>query len=168
MDQPTSIFDRVFGRPRPVWVVLSVSLSLLLLPIVFVYLDGALNEFFNQGRWRIFLLPPTIILYIWIISPHMTRMGTIVIESIRPLVQLDDENFDHQISEVSRINPLHEWVAFGIGVALAVELRIERHHLSPRRRSRRGKRRQLFRCGVLGQSGLLRDHGHRPDEGSGF
>ena len=120
MDQPTSIFERVFGRPRPVWVVLIVSLSLLLLPIVFVYLDGALNEFFNQGRWRIFLLPPTIILYIWIISPHMTRMGTIVIESIRPLVQLDDENFDHQISEVSRINPLHEWVAFGIGVVLGI------------------------------------------------
>ncbi len=120
MDQPTSIFDRVFGRPRPVWVVLIVSLSLLFLPIASVYLDGALNEFFNQGRWRIFLLPPTIILYIWIISPIMTRMGTVVIESIRPLVQLDDENCDRQISEVSRINPLHEWIAFGIGVVLGI------------------------------------------------
>ena len=120
MDQPTSIFDRIFGQPRPIWVVLIVSISLLLLPIAFVYLDGALDEFFNQGRWRVFLLPQTIILYIWIISPHMTRMGTIVIESIRPLVQLDDDSFNHLIQDASRVDPLHEWIAFGIGVMLGI------------------------------------------------
>lgn len=120
MDQPTSIFDRVFGQPRPIWVVLIVSISLLLLPIAFVYLDGALDEFFNQGRWRVFLLPQTIILYIWIISPHMTRMGANVIESIRPLVQLDDDNFDRMIQDASRVDPRHEWIAFGIGVMLGI------------------------------------------------
>ena len=120
MDQPTSIFDRIFGQPRPIWVVLIVSISLLLLPIAFVYLDGAIDEFFNQGRWRIFLLPQTIILYIWIISPHMNRMGTIVIESIRPLVQLDDDSFNHLIQDASRVDPLHEWIAFGIGVMLGI------------------------------------------------
>jgi len=120
MDRPTSLFDRVFGQPRPVWVMVIVSLSFLLLPIAFIYLDGALDEFFNQGRWRVFLLPPTIILYIWIISPLMTRMGTIVIESLRPLVLLDDEDFDSQISKASSINPSHEWAAFIIGVTLGI------------------------------------------------
>jgi hypothetical protein len=75
MDQPTSILDRFFSRPRPVWVVLIVSLTLLLLPFAAVYLDGAMDEFFSQDRWRVFLLPPTIIIYIWLVSPLMTRMA---------------------------------------------------------------------------------------------
>jgi hypothetical protein len=120
MDQPTSIFDRIFGQPRPIWVVLIVSISLLLLPIAFVYLGGALDEFFSQGRWRVFLLPPTIIIYVWLVSPLMARMGANVIESIRPLIQLDDDSVDHMIQDASRVDPLHEWIAFGIGVILGI------------------------------------------------
>jgi hypothetical protein len=120
MDQQISIFERVFGQPRSIWVLLITSLSLLLLPLLFVYLDGVFAEFFSQDRWRVYLLPQVIILYIWIVSPLMTRMGNTVIESIRPVVQLDDEDFDQQISAVSGINPRHEWIAFGIGAGLGV------------------------------------------------
>jgi len=120
MDQPTSIFDRVFGQTRPVWVALIVSLTLLLLPFAAVYLDGALDEFFSQNRWRVFLLPPTIIIYIWLVSPLMARMGANVIESFRPLIQMDDDSFDRMIHEVARLDPRHEWIAFGIGVILGI------------------------------------------------
>ena len=120
MDQPTSILDRFFSRPRPVWVVLIVSLTLLLLPFAAVYLDGAMDEFFSQDRWRVFLLPPTIIIYIWLVSPLMTRMGANVIESFRPLIQLDDDSFDRMIHEASHIDPRHEWIAFGIGIILGI------------------------------------------------
>ena len=120
MDQPTSIFDRVFGQTRPVWVALIVSLTLLLLPFAAVYLDGALDEFFSQDRWRVFLLPPTIIIYIWLVSPLMARMGANVIESFRPLIQMDDDSFDRMIHEVARLDPRHEWIAFGIGVILGI------------------------------------------------
>jgi hypothetical protein len=120
MDQPTSIFGRFFSQPRPVWVALIVSLTLLLLPFAAVYLDGVIDEFFNQGRWRVFLLPPTIIIYIWLVSPLMARMGDNVIESFRPLIQMDDDSFDRMIQDASRVDPLHEWIAFGIGVILGI------------------------------------------------
>ena len=120
MDQPTSLFDRFFSQPRPVWVALIVSLTLLLLPFAAVYLDGVIDEFFNQGRWRVFLLPPTIIIYIWLVSPLMARMGDNVIESFRPLIQMDDDSFDRMIHETSYVDPLHEWIAFGIGIILGI------------------------------------------------
>jgi len=120
MDQPTSLFDRYFSQPRPIWVSIIVSLILLLLPFAAAYLDGATGEFLNQAQWRVYLLPPTIILYIWLVSPLMARMGDNVIKSIRPLVQLNDESFDRMIADASRVNPLHEWIAFGIGVLAGI------------------------------------------------
>ena len=120
MKQPTSLFDRFFSQPRPIWTALFVSLILLLFPFVAVYLDGALDEFFNQGRWRVFLLPPTIIIYIWLVSPLMVRMDGNVIESFRPLIQMDDDSFDRMIHFASRVDPRHEWIAFGIGVILGI------------------------------------------------
>ena len=64
MDQPTSLFERFFSRPRPLWVSITVSLILLLLPFAAAYLDRNLDRFLNQGEWRVFLLAPTIIIYI--------------------------------------------------------------------------------------------------------
>ncbi len=120
MDRPPSLFDHFISRPRPAWIKLSFSLSLLLLPFGAAYLDGMVGDFLHQGRWRVYLLSPTIIIYIWIISPIMTRVGADVVRVIRPLVSLDDESFDSLIAEVSRINPVHEGIAFGIGAILGI------------------------------------------------
>jgi hypothetical protein len=43
-----------------------------------------------------------------------------VIESFRPLIQLDDDSFDRMIDEASHIDPRHEWIAFGIGIILGI------------------------------------------------
>jgi hypothetical protein len=116
----SSLFDRFISRPRPVWLKMSVSLLLLLLPFGAAHLDGILGDFIRQGRWRVSLLFPTIIIYIWLISPAMTRVGVDVIYAMRPLLPMDDESFDSLIDGAFRANPVHEAIAFGIGAALGI------------------------------------------------
>ena len=118
MDQPTSLFDRFFSRPRPLWVTITVSLVLLLIPFAAAYLGGDVDRFLNRGEWRVFLLAPTIIIYIWLVSPLMAKMGENVIEALRPLVDLDEDEFDLMLYDASHIKPSHELIAFAIGVLL--------------------------------------------------
>jgi hypothetical protein len=120
MDLAPSLFDRFLSRPRPVWVVLFVSLIILALPFVAALLDRKLSEFLISGLWRAYLMAPAIMLYIWLISPAMSRVGNEVVNSIRPLVQLDDESFAEIVEQASRVNPRHEVIAFGIGAVFGV------------------------------------------------
>jgi hypothetical protein len=120
MNQFTSLFERFFSRTRPFWVTIPVSLILLLLPFAATYLDGNLDRFLDQGEWRVFLLAPTIIIYIWLVSPLMARTGESVIAALRPLVDLDDGEFDQMVKDASRIKPNQELIAFTIGLILGI------------------------------------------------
>lgn len=120
MNHPTSLFDRYLTRRRPWWVILIVSLSLLLLPFAAAYLDNNLSMMFSNGNWRIYLLAPTIIVYIWLVSPLMDRTGNQVIAAIKPLVELDPDEFDQIVLDASKINPIHEYLAFIIGILLGL------------------------------------------------
>ncbi len=66
------------------------------------------------------LTSPTIIIYIWLVSPLMARTGEKVIEALRPLVDLDDGEFDQRVADVSRIKPGQELIAFAIGLLLGI------------------------------------------------
>jgi hypothetical protein len=110
----------LFTNQRPLWIRLVVSLLLLILPFTAAYLDGVLEEFLRLGQWRFFLLAPVIIIYIWLVSPAMSRSEVEVVRSIRPLVPLDDENFNRLVNRESRLNPRHEWLAFGAGAILGL------------------------------------------------
>ena len=120
MKQQTTIFDRIFSRERPVWVKISVSLLLLLLPFGIAFLDGHLDEIIAQGLVRLFLVAPVIIIYIWLISPVMSRQGDSVVRAMRPLVTLDDESFERMLSAATRVNPRYELAIFGGGVILGL------------------------------------------------
>jgi hypothetical protein len=120
MDQSTSRFDRLFTKQRPLWVKLIVSLTLVLLPFAAASLDGVLDEFLRLGQWRFFLLAPVIILYIWFISPIMSRGEAEIVRSIRPLVPMDDDDFSLMVDRESRLNPRHEWLAFIVGAILGL------------------------------------------------
>lgn len=120
MERTASFFNRFLIHPRPIWVTVISSLTLLLLPFLAAYLDGVTAEFIGQGTWRVFLLAPTIILYIWLISPRMAQAEEAVIIAMRSIVSLDDEAYDSWIAQASQINSFHEWIAFGIGVILGI------------------------------------------------
>jgi len=117
-----SLFARLIGRRRRPSITVGVSLLLILAPIGVAYLDGVLDDFFSQGYWRLLLLPPAVIIYILVVTPILARMEAGVIEAFRPLVLMDDDDFDRLVNEASRINPIGEVIAFGVGAAFGLWL----------------------------------------------
>jgi len=116
----SSWFDRVFNRKRPIWVVLLVCLLFLLLPFGIAFLDGLLNKAFRQGFWRVLVLPPAIIIYIYLISPLIASVGEHVIRSLQPYTSLDAESYAAVINSASYIRPLHEVLVLCVGIILGV------------------------------------------------
>jgi len=99
---------------------MGISLLLILTPIGAAYLDGVLDDFLSQGYWRLLLLPPAVITYILVVSPILARMETGVIEAFRSLVLMDDDSLNRLVNEASRINPIGEVIAFGVGAAFGL------------------------------------------------
>jgi len=118
MRHTTSIFERLLSRPRSIWVSLGASLLLLSLPFLAAALDGIFDEFIRLGGWRVPLLPPTIVAYIWVVSPLIERSSAGVLSALRPLVDRDDEEFDRLVEHASRTNPANQWLAFTFGAML--------------------------------------------------
>jgi hypothetical protein len=118
MNQPASLYDRFLTRKHPAWVILVTSLALLLLPFGLAYADDAIQEMLPN--WRIVLLSPVIVLYIWLVAPYLDRVGADVIHSIQSIVDLDEENFKEIVRKASYINPRHEMLFFAGGIILGL------------------------------------------------
>ncbi|MGD2157818.1 MAG: hypothetical protein PVG32_13170 [Anaerolineales bacterium] len=116
MESNLSLFDRVISRPRPAWVIVVVAFVLLLTPFAAAYADGLLNELLDTNHWRGLLIPPSVILYIWIVAPIMGKMESNVISSIRPIVKVDSEEFERLVNQARTMNPRNEIVAIGAGL----------------------------------------------------
>jgi hypothetical protein len=115
-----SLFDRAISRKRPGWVILLASLVLFLLPFGIAYLDGTLESILHQGLWRVLVLPSAVILYIFLISPVMQRVGDDVIRSIQPYTSLDVESYAAVINSTLKINPMFEIFFLIIGFILGI------------------------------------------------
>jgi hypothetical protein len=115
-----SIWFRLIGRRRPIWITLIIGLLLTLAPLVAAHLDGLLDDLFSQGHWRLMLGPGMVIAYILVVAPFVEQAEAAVIDAFRPLVLIDDEAFDQLVVEASRTNPIGEGVAFGLGAVLGV------------------------------------------------
>jgi MFS family permease len=101
-------------------VKVAFLLTILLLPFIAAYLDGEMESFLSDGNWRVSLLAPTIITYIWLVSPTMSRTGDMVVEAIRSLAVMDGEEFDQVVQEASQVKPTHELFAIGIGIIFGI------------------------------------------------
>lgn len=122
MKQPYSLFGRVIVRQRPTWVKVSVSLLLLLLPFGIAYLSGITSDIFINGQWRFLLLAPSIIIYIWLLSPFTDRQSKEVVRSLQAISTLDEESFSTLIEKAQQINPRNEWIAIATGVILGLAI----------------------------------------------
>jgi hypothetical protein len=115
----TSLLESLMSRQKP-WMTACISLLLILVPPVCAYLDGEWDSYIGEGVWRIAYLPVAVIIYILIVAPLMARMDANVVESFRPLVLIDDAEFDRLVAEASPISPLREMLAFGVGAAFGL------------------------------------------------
>jgi hypothetical protein len=66
------------------------------------------------------LLPVAVITYILALAQVMARMEAGVIKAFRPVVQLDDDDFEQLVQKASRINPIGEVIAFCLGAAFGL------------------------------------------------
>jgi hypothetical protein len=115
-----SIWFRLIGRRRPLWITLGIGILLILAPLVAAYLDGLLDDLLSQGHWRLMIGPAVVIAYILIVAPFVEQAEAGVVDAFRPLVLIDDDSFDRLVVEASRVNPIGEGVAFGLGAVLGV------------------------------------------------
>jgi len=120
MKPTTTLFDKIISRPRRGWVTLGIALLLLLAPVVAAYADGGLTEILGMSQWRGMLVPAAVILYILLLAPRLNRTETRVIESLRPIILVDDATFEQLIGDAAAIKPRNEIVAIGAGIVIAL------------------------------------------------
>ena len=117
-----SIFHRIIARPRPLWVGISVSLLLILAPFGVITLDGVWEPVLSGGNLRLLLLSPVVIIYILAVAQLMAKNDLNFLRAFRPLMLVDDENFDNLVRDASHINPVGEGLAMGIGALFGLGL----------------------------------------------
>jgi len=120
MKPRSSPIERFTSNPHPIWVNILVGAVLFSLPIIAAALDGVLMGILQDGNFRILLIYPAIILYIWLISPPMSRIANQVMPSLRPVILLDDEQLEKIVQQAGYISPLYEWLAVLTGAALGM------------------------------------------------
>lgn len=115
-----SLLSRLANQHRPLWLTVAISLFLILVPFGAAYVDGLLDDYVSEGAWRVLLLPSVVIIYILVVSPIMAQTEAEVVGAFRPLLLIDDDDFDRLVDEASRLNPIGEVAAFGLGAALGL------------------------------------------------
>jgi len=120
MIQNHSPIDRMLSTSRPLGLKLGISILILLVPFGAAALDGVLGDVFRTGFWRVMMLPAVFIIYVWAISPVISRMSAETIQAARSLVSMDEASFAQLVTAASRTNPVYEWIALIIGVALGL------------------------------------------------
>lgn len=115
-----SLLSGLIGTQRRPWVMVLISLLLILAPIIAAWVDGFLDVFLAQSLWRVSLLPAAVIIYILVISPLLARREADVVEAFRPLVLIDDDDFDRLVSEATSPNRVAEASALGVGAAFGL------------------------------------------------
>jgi hypothetical protein len=93
------------------WTTLLISIILLLSLILAGYLDDAFKQQVGWELWRVGLQTPSIIVYILIIYPVIGRLWQRALEAFRPLVTMEQKQFNHMIAEASKVRRWQEYLA---------------------------------------------------------
>ena len=111
-------------RARLSWYGLAAAVVgvLFLFFVLAVYFDGAFAELARWGFWQTYLDGPLLIAYILASHVLMWRLRVRAVEAFRPLLRMDEEDFDRLAADVNRPNRRGEWMAVAIGVGFAVAL----------------------------------------------
>jgi hypothetical protein len=100
--------------------MLSVAFLLWLAPFAIAWTGGSLDRLFTNGQWRGLLVSPTVIMYILAIAPRLARMETGVVNSLRPLVLVENHSFERIIREAAYMSPRNELIAIGSGALVGL------------------------------------------------
>ena len=121
---PTTLLARLVYcvRDLPVWLIVAGCVLLLGLPFVIAFLQGSLPTLVQNGEWRLLLLEPVVVIYVFVVAPIVFTAQHEVIEAMRSIARLDHDDFDQLVASASRINPGAEGLAILAGAAFALLL----------------------------------------------
>ena len=104
------------------WTIAVVAAVLLLFLILAAFLDGVINDLSTWRFWQNHLEGPVVIIYILVVHVFMWRLRERAIQTLRPLLPLDEDDFNRLAAEVAMPKRRWEWASVLIGVGLAVGL----------------------------------------------
>ena len=104
------------------WVTAVVAAVLLLFLILATFLDGVINDLSTWRFWQNNLEGLVLIIYILVVHVFMWRLRERAIQAFRPLLLLDEDDFNRLAAKTSAPNRRREWISVLIGVGFAVVL----------------------------------------------
>ena len=100
------------------WGGIGLAAGAIVLSLVAFWLAGGLQAYQVFGAAAVHLLfPPLVIVYILIVVQVLERTRASVVQSLRPLVTLDDSTFSDVVDGACRSKPRWELGAFVVGAA---------------------------------------------------
>jgi hypothetical protein len=118
IELPETLFDRWIGGSRPLSVVVFLAVILYAL----TYAAGALEygpaAVFTEGHWRNLFVSPTIIVYIIILAPWLTKLEVKANSAIAALTILDANDLANLVQKTARVRHYQEIGAVIIGAGI--------------------------------------------------
>jgi hypothetical protein len=104
------------------WAAVVVTGVLFLLLILAAFLDGVLSDVLGWEFWHSRLIVILLVTYILAVYEPMRRLRDRAVEAFRPLLSLDDKDFNRLAAEVNTPKRRWEWASALAGVAFALVL----------------------------------------------
>jgi hypothetical protein len=115
-----TVAGRLLAAPRLPWWALAVGAGVMIhLAIVLAMaVDGQFSEADSWAFWRNRTLTGTVVAYLLLVYPVITRLRDTAVESLRAMSQVDKTEFDRLRDQAAHSNPLAEvaTVLFWVGV----------------------------------------------------
>ena len=104
------------------WAITIVAAVLLLLLILATLLDGVINDLSTWRFWQNNLEGLVLIIYILVVHIFMWRLRERAIQAFRPLLPLDEDDFNRLAAEIATPKRHWEWTSALIGVGVTCVL----------------------------------------------
>jgi hypothetical protein len=117
---PYTLLGSWVERSRLSWLsaTLLAGFGLLALVLLAAFLDGIFSAPFDARYWRVTLLGPAVVLYIFATHPRIRRLRREAIEAFRPIVKMSSQEFDRFVEEYLPLNRNREWLVFAASALL--------------------------------------------------
>ena len=119
-----SILDLAVDRSRFPWVrlVVGFGLSFALIALLTAYAENLLPQMLATGEWRYFMSIPVIMVYMLLNIDNLAYLRMDVVTPLRPLIQLDDTEYNKVFQDATRVRPRRELIAMALGAPIAAAM----------------------------------------------
>lgn len=117
MKIPKSWFDKTICRPRSKWRLLGIGVFFFSMPLLASLADRGFDTLIKPSSRGLFI-PPTILIYILIIAPRTTHSLQQLLKTFRPIVLLEDEEFQALVFQATRIKGSNEFISILLGALI--------------------------------------------------